>query len=243
VEVKVGCCGFAGSQQDYFRRFPVVEIQSTFYKLPRLATAEKWRAAAPPGFEFAIKAWQLITHEPSSPTYRRLGREIDASQAGRYGRFRCTPEVLEAWRQTAGFARALGARLVVFQCPASFTPAADNIAGMRAFFSGVERNGFCFIWEPRGRWPLETVRMLCQELRLIHCVDPFRQEPLFGDFQYFRLHGITGYGYRFTDADLGKLAGWAGRKPGYVLFNNKAMKEDAQRFLRLLSGRSSGQAP
>lgn len=61
--IKIGCCGFAMGQQEYFRQFQVVEIQNTFYRLPRLATAEKWRRAAPPSFEFTMKAWQLITHE------------------------------------------------------------------------------------------------------------------------------------------------------------------------------------
>ena len=234
MELKTGCCGFAVSQQQYFRLFKAVEIQQTFYKLPRLQTAEKWRAAAPPGFEFAIKAWQLITHEPSSPTYRRLGRKIAPPLAERYGGFRATREVLEAWEQTAAFARALGARLVVFQCPASFTPAEGNVAAMYAFFWRIDRKGFRFIWEPRGAWPEEMVRKLCRELDLVHGVDPFKQESLHGEFQYFRLHGITGYGHKFTDQNLRKLAGWARRKSSYVMFNNKSMREDALRFLELL---------
>ena len=50
--VKVGCCGFPGGRQNYFSRFRLVEVQQTFYKLPRLATAVGWRQQAPPGFEF-----------------------------------------------------------------------------------------------------------------------------------------------------------------------------------------------
>ncbi|NVM22170.1 MAG: DUF72 domain-containing protein [Desulfobacterales bacterium] len=57
--------------------------------------------------------------------------------------------------------------------------------------------------------------------------------PQFGDFQYFRLHGITGYGYHYTDADLKWLKKWVARKPAYVLFNNTSMKQDA---LRLMEG-------
>jgi uncharacterized protein YecE (DUF72 family) len=60
-KIKVGCCGFAGGQRDYFERFELIEIQQTFYQPPRLPTAEKWRAAARKGFEFTLKAWQLIT--------------------------------------------------------------------------------------------------------------------------------------------------------------------------------------
>src|SRR5512134_2608231 len=62
--MKVGCCGFVVAQRQYYRLFELIEIQQTFYRLPRLETAAKWRDAAPDGFEFTIKASQLITHEP-----------------------------------------------------------------------------------------------------------------------------------------------------------------------------------
>ncbi|NIN51751.1 MAG: DUF72 domain-containing protein, partial [Nitrososphaeria archaeon] len=71
--VKVGCCGFPGSRKGYFNDFNLVEIQQTFYKMPRLETAQRWRQEAPNEFEFTLKAWQLITHPPTSPTYRKAG--------------------------------------------------------------------------------------------------------------------------------------------------------------------------
>ena len=66
----------------YFADFDCIEIQSTFYDPPALAVARKWRAAAPPGFAFCIKAWQLITHEAASPTYRRLRAPIAVNEPG-----------------------------------------------------------------------------------------------------------------------------------------------------------------
>jgi hypothetical protein len=36
------------SQKKYFELFKVVEIQQTFYQIPEIKTAEKWRHAAPP---------------------------------------------------------------------------------------------------------------------------------------------------------------------------------------------------
>ena len=74
--MKVGCCGFPGGMRSYFSRFEIVEVQQTFYQPPRMETALRWRREAPADFEFAIKAWQLITHPPSSPTYRRARVEI-----------------------------------------------------------------------------------------------------------------------------------------------------------------------
>lgn len=233
-KTKVGCCGFAVSQKEYFQLFNLIEIQITFYQLPRLQTAEKWHDTAPQGFEFTMKAWQLITHEPSSPTYRRLRGKIDPAKFDHYGGFRVTPEVLEAWDRTAMFARTLGASIVVFQCPASFRPTQRNVINMREFFTRIDRADFTFACEPRGGWPEALVRELCEDLQLIHCVDPFKNKQQYGEIQYFRLHGITGYAYRYTDADLGRLKGWIDEKPAYLLFNNNWMKDDALRFIELI---------
>jgi len=87
ADIEVGCCGFVVSQKKYFQLFKLIEIQKTFYQLPQLKTAEKWRKLAPQGFEFTMKAWQLITHEPRSPTYRRLREKIELAKFGHYIRF------------------------------------------------------------------------------------------------------------------------------------------------------------
>ena len=70
--VRVGCCGFPVSRPRYFKSFGVVEVESGFYQPPKPSTAERWRSEAPEGFQFMVKAWQLITHPPTSPTYRKL---------------------------------------------------------------------------------------------------------------------------------------------------------------------------
>lgn len=233
-DIRVGCCGFGGSQKDYFRKFPVVEIQQTFYQLPRIETALKWRRAAPAGFQFTMKAWQLITHEPTSPTYRRLRKKIDPEAAPRYGRFRPTDEVAKAAEETLCFARQLDATVLVFQCPASFLPDDQNIANLEKFFSQIPRGKIHLAWEPRGAWPQALVGRLCRDLGLIHCVDPFQNKPHPGSIQYFRLHGIGGYRYRFTDQDLEGLKKKIKDRPSYVLFNNLSMKEDALRFQALI---------
>jgi len=235
--IKVGCCGFVVSQQKYFQLFKLIEIQNTFYQLPELRTAQRWRDSAPPGFEFTMKAWQLITHQPSSPTYRRLRIKIDPSRSGNYGRFQPTAEVLEAWDKTGLFARTLGASVMLFQCPASFGPTRDNLSNMRRFFGLIDRQGLRFAWEPRGFWPEGLIAELCEELDLVHCVDPFKNTPQSGDFQYFRLHGITGFGYRYSDHDLVRLKGWAERRPTYLLFNNNSMRDDALRMMKLTAAK------
>ncbi len=229
--IRVGCCGFRKARATYYAHFDLVEIQQTFYHPPQPSTVQRWRQEAPEGFEFTLKAWQLITHSPSSPTYRRLRLTIPEEATGHYGAFRPTDEVFAAWETTRQQAEALEARIVVFQCPASFTPTPEHQANMRAFFSQIERGDLRFAWEPRGRWSDDQIRTLCQELDLIHCVDPFDRLPVYGDLLYFRLHGRGGYRYTYTDEDLARLNDWCqAAREVYVLFNNVSMWEDALRF-------------
>ncbi|HID95580.1 MAG TPA: DUF72 domain-containing protein, partial [Candidatus Latescibacteria bacterium] len=202
MDVKVGCCGFPRSKGEYYSRFKVVEIQKTFYNPPKVETAMGWREGAPDDLEFTLKAWQLITHEPKSPTYKKARVEIPEDKAGCYGSFRPTDEVFGAWARTIEIAEALRAKIIVFQCPASFKPTPENKDNMRSFFGAIKREGLTFAWEPRGKWRDEEIKELCDELNLIHIVDPFTRKMVYGRFNYFRLHGVGGYRYRYTNDDL-----------------------------------------
>jgi uncharacterized protein YecE (DUF72 family) len=46
----------------YGERLPTVEINNTFYQMPKTAVLENWARATPEGFRFAIKASRRITH-------------------------------------------------------------------------------------------------------------------------------------------------------------------------------------
>ncbi len=232
--IKIGCCGFPVSKGKYYQTFPVVELQQTFYQLPMLRTAQRWRQESPEGFEFTMKVSQLITHEPTSPTYRRYKIPIPEEKKRNYGSFRFTEEVMEAWQKTREIAQALEARILVFQCPPSFIPTPEHKENLRRFFSGIERGNFLLVWEPRGNWQPGEVKELCVELDLVHGVDPFKDEPLHGKLKYFRLHGKTGYSYRFTEEDLKWLKREWAKGTVYFMFNNVSMLEDSQRFMTLL---------
>jgi uncharacterized protein YecE (DUF72 family) len=47
----------------YAERLPSVEINNTFYRLPRRSVLEGWVAEVPESFRFAVKASQRITHQ------------------------------------------------------------------------------------------------------------------------------------------------------------------------------------
>jgi uncharacterized protein YecE (DUF72 family) len=63
----------------YARRFPVVEVDSTFYRLPSANTVQRWHEQTPPGFQFVVKASRFLTHvrrlrDPEEPASRLLTR-------------------------------------------------------------------------------------------------------------------------------------------------------------------------
>ena len=232
----VGCCGWTEAHARYVRDFPVIEIQTTFYQPPSDVVAKRWRAEAPPEFRFCMKAWQLITHTPDSPTYRRLKSGVSSTERDLYGSFRPTEQVWLAWERTKEVANILQADVIVFQCPKSFLPNPENIRHLSTFFAQIDRGQHTLAWEPRGdEWGPPLIRDLCARSNLVHCVDPFQSDPVYGNSLYWRLHGLSGYRYRYTDEDLKSLAAKLeahvqGTGPHYVLFNNIYSKEDASRF-------------
>jgi len=63
----------------YRRQFPAVEVNATFYRLPRETTVTKWRNEAAGGFRYVIKGSRYITHirrlaECAEPVSRFVSR-------------------------------------------------------------------------------------------------------------------------------------------------------------------------
>jgi uncharacterized protein YecE (DUF72 family) len=239
LDIRVGCCGwsylntedfrgqfkkrFSSKLQAYAQLFDLVEINSTFYRTPRVSTAQKWleeARAVNENFGFTVKAYQGITH---------------------LHRFR--EESIPLFEQVREICLALNAQVILFQSPASFRPTGENIQAMKSFFRNIDRSGHCFAWEPRGTWYDNTkiIEEVCAELNLLHCVDPLRNDPLYFGKEsaaYFRLHGFgkpSMYHYKFSEPELRKLRDIlvALRECAhrcYVLFNNVSCYEDALQF-------------
>lgn len=58
-------------------RFPIVEVNSTFYRLPERSTFEAWYEQTPSSFQFALKISRYLTHikrlrDPEEPIRRFL---------------------------------------------------------------------------------------------------------------------------------------------------------------------------
>ncbi len=236
ARIVVGTCGFPKARHRCYESFDAVEVQQTFYEPPQPETLARWRAEAPETFEFTVKAYQAITHPPDSPTYRRS--KLPPADRALAGFFRDTSVVWNAWHRTQQAATTLRATVVLFQCPARFTPTDEHIANLRKFFGRLDRGGLLFGWEPRGEgWTDDLVRQLCRELQLIHVVDPFQRTPVHRKLNYFRLHGIGGYRYRYTPDDLQRLLRLCRARTTYCFFNNVSMWDDALAFRTLLRHR------
>ena len=72
-----------GRLRYYAERFPMVEVNASFYALPTVETVTAWAERTPPGFRFHVKAHQIISGHPSEPgrlpaPLRNLPFEADA---------------------------------------------------------------------------------------------------------------------------------------------------------------------
>ncbi|MGQ0586462.1 MAG: DUF72 domain-containing protein [Gammaproteobacteria bacterium] len=73
----------------YGERLPTVEINNTFYRMPKAEVLENWAGVTPDAFRFAIKASRRITHfarlkaEESRDSVEYLYRQLEALGAKR----------------------------------------------------------------------------------------------------------------------------------------------------------------
>jgi uncharacterized protein YecE (DUF72 family) len=68
----------------YASRFPLVEVDSTYYALPMRRTAELWVERTPDDFTFNVKAHALMTGQPSEVS--RLPKELREALPGALAR-------------------------------------------------------------------------------------------------------------------------------------------------------------
>jgi uncharacterized protein YecE (DUF72 family) len=235
-DVRIGTGGFRMNKHEYVDLLDCVEVQHTFYQPPQIKTLKKWRGEMPADFEFTLKAWQLITHESMSPTYKRLKKKLTEKEADEAGFFKPTDIVAEALETTLACAKALNANTILFQCPTKFRQTTDNIANLRKFFKRAKRGELNFAWEPRGPWDDKVVKKICTDLDLWHVVDPFVSRTVTPDKCYYRLHGIGGWRYKYEDGELQELVSLLpDDNLSYVFFNNNQMTDDAVRFVKIVT--------
>lgn len=245
--VKIGCCGFPLSRTKYYSEYSVVELQNTFYELPSIEWCYKTRSEAPESFEFVVKAWQVLTHPCTSPTWRKMRRK-PSGDLEKYGFLKPTRENLEAFSRVLEVADTLRSRIILLQTPSSMVFNDEAIGSVREFFrevSTLSSKRIILAWEPRGEWArrLDVLSGIIEDYGVIHVVDILKSKPLpnSSGLLYSRLHGLNGevnYKYRYSVEDFMNMKSVLENldfREAYVMFNNVYMKLDSASFKKILS--------
>jgi uncharacterized protein YecE (DUF72 family) len=164
----------------YAARLPAVEVNATFYRMPRASMLAGWRVQAPAGFVFALKAPQRVTH-----VKRLAGAAEDVAFFH-------------------GIAAELGAALgpVLWQLPPSLK---KDLPRLRDFLALLPRGGRAAVEFRHASWHADDVLAALADAGAALCVaeDEERATPFAATapFGYLRL--------RRPDYDDAALARWA----------------------------------
>ncbi|WP_369203103.1 DUF72 domain-containing protein [Streptomyces sp. PU-14G] len=74
--------GAEGRLRYYAERFPVVEVDATYYALPGERNSRLWAERTPDGFVFDVKAFSLLTGHPTRSAVMPGGLPADARDPG-----------------------------------------------------------------------------------------------------------------------------------------------------------------
>jgi uncharacterized protein YecE (DUF72 family) len=199
----------------YAERFPTVEINYTFYRLPTEKILSGWAAGTPEHFTFTLKAPRRITHDA------KLERCEDITQT-----FVRTAQIL-------------GPKLAVllFQLPPTYK---KNIEALRAF-SELMPEGTRAAFEFRHpSWFDDDVFGILRARNLALCVSDSEKlrapVEMTADYAYFRLRDE---GYQQPDIErwAGVIKGLGGIHSAYVYFKHEEQglgPEFAKRLTALL---------
>jgi uncharacterized protein YecE (DUF72 family) len=203
----------------YADRFRAVEINATFYRAPTLKMTDGWRAQAPDGFVYALKAPRRITHD---------ARLRDCEDAVR---FFCDN------------ARALGPHLgpLLFQLPPNFRADAGRLAAFLPWLPSGVKAAFEF---RHDSWLNDDVYALLTAHGAALCIADFgdRTTPPVATARhaYFRLRD-EGY----TPDDLARWAALMASRgadwdDAFVFFKHEEQGKGPE-FARVFAGLVSGQ--
>jgi uncharacterized protein YecE (DUF72 family) len=190
----------------YAERFDTVEINMTFYRLPRETAVANWVRESPKGFLFAVKMSRYVTH------IKRL-RDLPPSLELFYSRIR--PLV-----GTSKFGP------VLWQLPGTFHRDDERLAQALA---QLPPGRHCFEFRHESWFVPEVYELLRAHGAALVIGDtperPFQAHELTADWTFVRFHrGTRGRYSNYSRSELEewapRLAGWAERGDVYVYFNN-----------------------
>lgn len=179
--------------EHYASRFPTVEVNYSFYRLPATSTVEGWNRQAPDRFRYAVKASRYITHN------LKLSEGTEEAVGNLIGRLEPLKSYHGVWlwqlppnlhRDVERLDRFLGLLPATPPHAVEFRHASwfeDEV------FEVLERHGAAFVWLSDRQMP-----------------DVF---PVTSELVYVRFHGLSDdedARYRY-DYSRDELDGWADR--------------------------------
>ncbi|MGE5894043.1 MAG: DUF72 domain-containing protein [bacterium] len=223
AQVRIGCSGFnyphwkgtfypEGLPQkqwlsNYCAVFSSVELNVTFYRLPRQSTFEKWYSETPDNFIFALKGSRFITH------IKRLIEPNDSLRLFFAGALHLKDKL----------------EIVLWQFPPAFRA---DIERLKKFIKLLRKYPVRNTLEFRNEtWISEEVIDLCGKQNISLCMADWpaflENLPVTSDFVYIRRHGAGGHDACYSRAELKKDAQRIKQfvkqgKDVYIYFNNDA---------------------
>ncbi|MFN8064612.1 MAG: DUF72 domain-containing protein [Vicinamibacterales bacterium] len=214
----------------YAERFDTVEINNTFYRLPDTPVFRSWRARAPHGFVFAVKASRFLTHmkklkDPEAPL------ELFFSRARELG-------------------RTLGP--VLYQLPPKWPL---NLERLEQFLDALPPRRQHVIEFRDPSWYDDRALALLDRHRVSLCLHDMAGSASgqiqVGPIAYVRFHGTQRYSGSYADDQLARWAEWlapraASGTPVYAYFNNDVgghAPSDAARLRSMLGHQARDARP
>ena len=237
-EIRIGCSGWNYAHwreriypkglppkrwlAHYATLFDTVEINNTFYRLPKISAVQGWVEGSPPGFLFAVKMSRYITH------IRRLGG-LEQGIPLFYSRI-------------APLARSPRMGPVLWQLPPTFKRDDERLA---ATLKALPRGRHCFEFR-HPTWYVDEVYALLRERGAALVIPdspkyPFRRLELTADWTFVRFHsGTRGRRGNYSERELQewaeRIGGWRDAEldvyayfnndwEGFAVYNGRRLKE------------------
>jgi len=192
----------------YARHFDTVEINMTFYRLPRATSVARWVAESPADFLFAVKASRYITH------IKRL-QDVE-------------PNLAILYERIAPLLASPKMGPLLWQLPPTFRRDDERLARALAAFPPRQRHCVEF---RHASWFAADVMALLRERNVALVigdrpqVHPFQTEELTADYTFVRFHGGTrgsngNYNHEELEVWAARLRDWSRRVEVFTYFNN-----------------------
>jgi uncharacterized protein YecE (DUF72 family) len=192
----------------YAEHFDTVEINMTFYRLPKAHIVQRWVEESPENFTFAVKVSRYVTH---------IKRLLDVPQ-----------HLPLLYERIGPLLRSPKLGPLLWQLPPTFACDLDRLAQALEHLHDGYRHAFEF---RHPSWFREETYTLLREHRVALVigdrpqVNEFQTHELTADFTFVRFHhGTRGRNGNYSHAELDewthRLTRWSRDVDVYAYFNN-----------------------